>query len=241
MDWHGVLSEDPYWASILRRSVRKGLRTALEGRLVEIFESGRGLSDDWMRGRLDTADLFAPVNQSLTRRERPDFLERRIVHDCMNMMLDSDLVTLLKEYSETLRIVMATDNTEDFERAFHTARFRRRNHDRPPDKGKNTLRDVACCFDGIICSSNRGVLKAEDADGFFGEWLEESGLTFADAALIDDRRDNCAAFQAAGGQAILWDTSTSAARAQSLKRLTAWVRATESIAAGSQIRKLELA
>lgn len=222
IDWHGVLSSDPFWASILRRRVRKGLRAALEQRLAEIFDQGQGLSDEWMKGRLTTSSLFAPVKESLTKREHPDFLERRIVHDCLNMPLDRNIVDLIRDHLGNLRVVLATDNTEDFEWAFHQARSARRRSVSAGPAAEATLRDIAHWFDGIICSSSRGVLKSEDPERFFGGWLEESGLTFADAMLVDDREDNCAAFSRAGGEAVVWDAANESRLCQAIARLEAW-------------------
>jgi FMN phosphatase YigB (HAD superfamily) len=62
--------------------------------------------------------------------------------------------------------------------------------------------------DDIVCSSDVGTLKSENPHAFFGPWLARSGLTFADAVLIDDRTDNCEAFAAQGGQALQWKLGT---------------------------------
>ncbi|MGO9221552.1 MAG: hypothetical protein ACLP5E_27905 [Streptosporangiaceae bacterium] len=48
-------------------------------------------------------------------------------------------------------------------------------------------------------------LKADDPQAFFGPWLDQHGVGFPDAVLIDDR----AAFSACGGTAIRWKMGTS--------------------------------
>jgi FMN phosphatase YigB (HAD superfamily) len=58
--------------------------------------------------------------------------------------------------------------------------------------------------DDIVCSSDVGKLKSEDPVGFFGEWLSRHRLGFSDSLLIDDRADNCAAFEKYGGKAVQW-------------------------------------
>jgi hypothetical protein len=52
------------------------------------------------------------------------------------------------------------------------------------------------------------VLKSEDPRAFFGPWPTTYGLSFADAVLIDERADNCAAFTGQGGAAIQWKMGT---------------------------------
>ena len=61
------------------------------------------------------------------------------------------------------------------------------------------MRDWAHTCDGIVCSTDVQALKAEAPERFFRPYLEQYGLGFSDAALIDDQQDNCEAFQAAGG------------------------------------------
>src|SRR4051812_44542967 len=97
VDWHGVLSNDPYWASILNGR-RRRLRIALKERLSEVFDPDCGLSDDWMRGHTTTGVLFTPVGRTLSRRERHDFLERRIVRDCVEMRLELSLARFLRAH-----------------------------------------------------------------------------------------------------------------------------------------------
>ncbi len=101
-------------------------------------------------------------------------------------------------------VVIATDNMDCFARAFEHAQRRRRG----PARERETLADWAVICDDIICSSDVAALKAEDPQAFFGPWLAASGMGFADAVLIDDRADNCAAFTACGGTAIRWKMGT---------------------------------
>jgi FMN phosphatase YigB (HAD superfamily) len=97
-------------------------------------------------------------------------------------------------------IVLATDNMDCFAKTFNAARGSRRRL----DNASRTLAEWAVICDDIICSSDVGALKAEDPVGFFGPWLAECGLDFSDALLIDDRADNCQAFELQGGSTILW-------------------------------------
>jgi FMN phosphatase YigB (HAD superfamily) len=77
--------------------------------------------------------------------------------------------------------------------------------------------------DDLVCSSEVGVLKI-DPIAFFGPYLRASGLGFAEALLIDDRTDNCAAFTAAGGAALRW-TMHADPLADVARTLHAWLDA----------------
>ena len=91
-----------------------------------------------------------------------------------------------------------------FARAFEHARHRRRRL----KQERETLADWAVVCDDIICSSQAGALKSEAPQTFFGPWLDAHGVGLTDAALIDDRTDNCAAFSGQGGTAIQWKMGT---------------------------------
>jgi len=198
VDWHGVLSNDPFWASVLRgRNAR--LRGQLESRLDEVFAGD--LAASWMRGATSVERIIGPVQSTLSRRYRRDFLQRRLIDDCLKMAVNTTLAAVLQDLARTRFVVLATDNTADFEDAFRRAQ---NNPSRRAKGAPESLRDLAPVMDDIICSSRHGVFKAEDPMAFFGMWLDGNGLDFTDAVLIDDRGDNCLAFEDAGGHAIRW-------------------------------------
>ena len=121
------------------------------------------------------------------------------------MKVNVGLFEVLRVMRAEAMVVIATDNMDCFARAFEHARSRRR---RRTADGE-TLADWAVICDDIICSSQAGALKSEDPQAFFGPWLALHGVGFADAVLIDDRADNCAAFTGQGGTAIQWKMGTS--------------------------------
>jgi hypothetical protein len=197
VDWHGVLSRDPFWRSI-RNSATHPLRGQLEANLTTVF--ARDTANEWMKGLLSSEQVINAMEVHLDRRFREDFLTRRLTIDCARMRVNTDLVRLLRRTRSDAAVVLATDNMDCFAATYHQARRRPRRRHRQSE----TLADWALTCDDLLCSSDIGALKAEDTAGFFGPWLTDHGMTFTDAVLIDDRTDNCAAFTAHGGTALRW-------------------------------------
>lgn len=203
VDWHGVLSRDPFWTSI-RESTTHPLREQLEAGLAGIFAKESAVANEWMKGLLSSDQVIAAMGIQLDRRFRDDFLSRRLDIDCARMKINVGLLQLLRTTKAHASVVLATDNMDCFARTFDQARSRGRR----PSPESETLADWAIICDDIICSSDVGTLKAEDPQGFFGHWLAANGLQFSDAALIDDRADNCAAFAAQGGTPVPYKMTT---------------------------------
>jgi hypothetical protein len=197
VDWHGVLSRDPFWASI-RESATHPLRAQIEAGLADIFAKESATANEWMKGLLSSDEIIAAMGIQLDRRFRDDYLARRLDIDCAHMKVNVDLFEVLRKIKSQASVVLATDNMDCFVRTFDQVRARGRR----PKPESETLADWAIICDDIICSSEVGALKAEDPAGFFGPWLTANGLQFSDAALIDDRADNCAAFAGQGGTPV---------------------------------------
>lgn len=94
------------------------------------------------------------------------------------------LLAALRDLPPLTLVVLATDNMDCFAAALPA------------------LRPLHGVVDALLCSSDLGVLKAEDPERFFGAWLDEHALRPADAVLIDDAERNCAGFERFGGHAI---------------------------------------
>jgi hypothetical protein len=203
-DWHGVLSRDPFWTSI-RLSATHPLHDQLEAGMAGVFDPARNIANEWMKGLLSSSQVIAEMGIQLPGQFAGDFLARRLDLDCARMRVNASLFEVLRVIRAEAMVVIATDNMDCFERAFTRARSRRRR----PSHARETLADWAIICDDIICSSQAGALKNEDPQRFFGPWLTLHGVTFADAVLIDDRADNCAAFTSQGGTAIQWKMGTS--------------------------------
>ena len=204
VDWHGVLSRDPFWTSI-RQSATHPLCDQLEAGLSSVFAKESTTAHEWMKGLLSTDQIIAAMGIQLDRRFRDDFLARRLDVDCARMKVNVALFEVLRKIQAQASVVIATDNMDCFVRNFDHARAKRRR----PRPESETLADWAIICDDIICSSDVGALKAEDPRAFFGPWLTAHNLWFPDAVLIDDRDDNCSAFAAQGGTPVQYKMASS--------------------------------
>jgi hypothetical protein len=213
VDWHGVLSCDPFWASI-RDNARHPLHSQLVESLAQIF-TGEG-ANAWMKGQVSSAQVIAGMGIKLDRRFRDDFLQRRLLVDCAQMRVNVPLFETLREIKTSASIVVSTDNADCFADTFRRVRKTQRPAVHRPAA---TLAEWAFVCDDLICSSDVAVLKSEGIVGFFGPWLSRHGMSFHDALLIDDSANNCAAFREQGGTALCWrmgaDDITDAATALS--------------------------
>lgn len=201
VDWHGVLSRDPFWLSIVGNG-NHPLRSRLQAKLGEIFSRDLVIADEWMRGARSSEEIISAMAIGLDRRFKQDFLSRRLDVDCRRMRVNVELFEVLRALRARTPalVVIATDNMDCFVRAFQYVQSRARRSATPSE----TLADWAVFCDDIVCSSEIGRLKSEDPMGFFGPWLSAHDLSFSDALLIDDRADNCAAFVRQGGAAVQW-------------------------------------
>jgi hypothetical protein len=172
-DWHGVLSCDPFWASILG-SATHPLRAQLEAGTAPVSAREGGLANEWMTGLLSSDQVIAGMGIQLDRRFRDGFLARRLDLDCARMHVNAKLLEVPRVMRAEAMVVIATDNMDCFARAFHDAR-RRRRHAHPQE----TLADSAVICDDITCSSDVATLKADDPRAFFSPWLDSHGLGFS--------------------------------------------------------------
>jgi hypothetical protein len=205
VDWHGVLSRSPFWASIVgdpRHPLNRPLRAKV-GRLY----GDAPLMSGWMTGRRRTPDVVAGLGVEGGTRYSADYLCRQLERDCRSMRVNVELMRVLQPVRERAFVVIATDNVDIFAASYRRLAARHPAR-RPEPEPAGTLAGWATGCDDLVCSSDVGVLKAEDARAFFGPYLSACGLGFDEALLIDDRSDNCAAFRQAGGTALRWTMHT---------------------------------
>lgn len=184
VDWHGVLSSDPFWWSILSDG-RHWLHRQLRRDVDTLFELRTEMVMAWMRGDATAADVIATFTSINDRRCADAFLIRRLYRDCTRMRTQAPVVDMLRSLPELTLKVIATDNMDCFTEAARAI---------------PTLPDVY----GMLSSSDVGTLKAEDPERFFGAMLADHGLEPRHALLLDDSPVNCAAFAAWGGTAVCY-------------------------------------
>lgn len=183
VDWHGVLCDQPFWYSITQNPRHQHYRS-MRAAIQRLFQDQGNLIETWMRGMTDAARIVEELPQLQDRRCRPDYLHRRLLADCRKMSPQAELLDILGQLPALTLVVIATDNMDCFS-------------DSVP--GLSALNRV---FHASLCSSDLGVLKAEDPQRFFGQLLAEHDLRPSDAVLIDDSDRNCWQFKHFGGHAI---------------------------------------
>ena len=226
VDWHGVLSSTPFWSSILAGPDRD-LADAVQARLRDVWASDLG--DRWMRGEIRLWEIIKPVCSADGRIDDrlAGVLRSALLRDCLAMNVHTGLAACLRSIEPVAWRVIATDNAAVFDEAFRRARRTRRLADAA---APGSMCELAGQVDGLLCSSARGVLKAEDPAVFFGEWLARKGLRFTDAVLVDDREDNRSAFEAHGGTALAWSADP-AVQAAALDAIRAFAQPAAMLAA----------
>jgi len=185
VDWHGVLSRNVFWSSILSNPKHR-LHRQLRAAMALLFDSENSLLTDWIRGRRSYHDVVRWLVDEMDVKADPQFLARRLLRDCRKVTVSQSLIAELQSMRRDCYLVVATDNMDCF---------------------KDTLDDISevrDTFDAAICSSEIGLTKQDSIVQFFQPWLNQYALSFSDAVLIDDRQENCRRFVEAGGTAIVF-------------------------------------
>ena len=180
-DWHGVLSSDPFWASI-RASATHPLHAQLEAGMAGVFASERGLANEWMTGLLSSDEVIAEMGIQLDGRFRDDFPGRRLDLDCARMRVNAELFDVLRAMRAEAMVVIATDNMDCFARAFHHARHSRRRRVQPWE----TLADWRSSATTSSAPATWPRSKRTTRSRSSGRGLDRRGVGFSDAVLIDD-------------------------------------------------------
>lgn len=205
VDWHGVLSRDPFWMSILNQR-QHPLHQQLSDSVETLFSQNNTLISDWMRGKVKASEIVDSMDLKLHEPYNATYLVRKLIEDCQLMRTNSNLFHILrKAQNNGAFIVLATDNMDCFFEQIQRSRSLKRNRQKLnnlTNKGNLSLKDSVTLFDDVLCSSELGILKREDPSRFFGGWLKKLSLNFQNSLLLDDLEENCAPFRSAGGTTI---------------------------------------
>ncbi|MEQ8852834.1 hypothetical protein [Gimesia sp.] len=201
VDWHGVLSRDPFWLSILHNSDHP-LHAQLTDAAEVLFQD-ESLIHDWMRGDVSAHQILDSLDIDPDDSFPPDYLRRKLVEDCQLMQVNQRLVQMLREIRQRgIGIVLATDNMDCFQEALQDANAQRPLTTQSVEEETLSFRQAAQLFDEVLCSCSQRVLKRENPKRFYGSWLSAHALEFEDTLLLDDLEVNCSAFQRAGGRSL---------------------------------------
>lgn len=158
---------------------------------------------DWIRGNLTANQIVATLKITPSHEFPPNYLIRKLVHDCQLMQINGPLIQFLQEAQKAaIMIVLATDNMDCFHEAIQRARQQKPRSTQQRLCETTSFVAAAQLFDDILCSSEQGVLKREDPRRFFKDWLNRHSLDFRDALLVDDLEINCNAFRCVGGSTL---------------------------------------
>jgi FMN phosphatase YigB (HAD superfamily) len=199
VDWHGVMSNSKCWNSIIYNK-KHPLQESLFNAYSTLFMKEKDKVTAWMKGNLKSMDIIDDFNISSSDKRFKDinkYLNKKLESDCLNMTLNDGLVKILKHFSNKAFIVLATDNMDYFYKNVIKCKKKISSASVEDDL---TFHFVTY-FDHVLCSSQIGVLKSENSDVFFGNWLKQYNLTFENALLIDDSEKNCMKFKERGGKA----------------------------------------
>jgi FMN phosphatase YigB (HAD superfamily) len=199
VDWNGVLSNEPFWSSILGNP-RHHLYREINVACKHLFdEQNIHLVHAWMRGAVDASQIAEALSIQTRNRVQPSYLLRKLYRDCRRMNCNQELLSVLQDAKRSCFLVLATDNMDCF------------------SDQVLQIDDVRRSFDAILSSSVIGTLKSDSIERFFGPWLNAHAIPFERALLLDDSPSTCTAFQQAGGFAIHVRTA-----AQAISELRDW-------------------
>ena len=185
VDWYGVLSKDQFWGGILGNKKHRFNRRLAEA-VRKLFDESSGMTERWMKGYIDSRQVIDYLDLPIHGKHSQQYWHRALLKSCKNMRCNSLITCELTSLArEGVFLVLATDNMDCF---FQTV---------------DGIENLDALFDCVLCSSRLGVLKGEDPERFFGDWLRVNGFQPNQALLLDDSEANCHAFEKMGGTAKL--------------------------------------
>lgn len=182
-DWHKTLSLCDFWVQ-LKDPVHD--RHHWHENIVNfLFVENEKLIQGWMRGEVDEENIVKIISDTFGYSK--EALRADLAESCRTMTLLSDEILPLIDRLQKrgIKCVIATDNMDIFKKYVVPA-LKLDEH-----------------FDDVLVSFDQKTLKfdvSEDGNSipFFHEYLQKSGLVYADALLVDDRVDTSGAYARLG-------------------------------------------
>jgi len=181
VDFNGVISYDPFWASL--RNPQHRLHQYFE--LIEqLFFKGenkiQGFIDEWMLGRYTSED----VHRILADRIGAPYEELLAVffEDAKKLDISKRILEGVSALKKDWYCILRTDNMDTFHRFTLPA--------------SPHLSEV---FDEVHNSYLLGLLKKTNNGIYFVDTVAGFGVNFGQCVLIDDSNSTCKLFQSLGG------------------------------------------
>jgi phosphoserine phosphatase len=173
IDWYKTLSNSLFWEHLQDKNHRHNKH--LEVIEKSMFRNNRHLINPWMRGEYTAEDIAQILSQDSGVAQ--DIILDELAESCRQMKYVSDEIPELinKIRNKNIKVVVATDNMDTFERFTM------------PAMKLNEL------FDDFLISYSLKLLKRdiqENSIPFFDEYLNKNSLTYQDTVLLDDCIDD---------------------------------------------------
>ncbi len=187
IDWNRTLSYNLFWEQL--RSPSHQHNKHHQPITQWLFSDNKHLINPWMRGELTEDDVLTKMSDE-TGIDK-EIIQESLTHSCKQMALCStNIAPLIRELqAKGALVVIATDNMDVF-----------RKYTVPALK----LDEL---FDDILISSELGVLKDDKepvgAISFFDKYLQDKGLSYKDAVLLDDSPDSSGKYKTLGFERVL--------------------------------------
>lgn len=167
IDWYQTLSTSLFWTDH-----PSALLTSQEFRNVTQFLfSEPNLVNLWMKGLTNAEQVVSTVAAVTKINVRSILLELEYSCKAMGLYDPTIPVVIQALRKQGIRVIVATDNMDTFERWTVPAL------------------KLTSMFDGVITSVSQGACKSEIQDGyspFFGHYLGQNSIAGGEAILIDD-------------------------------------------------------
>lgn len=183
VDFNGVISYDPFWASM--RNPEHPLHPFYEPIEDLLFRGGNkieGLIDEWMLGKY-TSEQVHQIIADRTGAPYPAVFDV-FCEDCQRLDISKPILQAIQALRKNWHCILRTDNMDTFHRFTLPAN---------PHLTK--------AFDDVHCSYLLRQLKKTDGGKYFVTTVSGLGMDIGNCALIDDSNSNCRLFEGLGGKA----------------------------------------
>jgi len=185
IDWNKTLSNSLFWEHL--QDVNHRHNKYLNSIEKSMFQNNRNLINPWMRGLYTSEDIVEILSKDSGVPK--EIILHELAESCYQMKyVSNDIPKLIKKIkSKGIKVVIATDNMDTFERFTIPSM------------------EIGNLFDDFLISCKLKVLKEdiqEDSIPFFDNYLNKYNLSYQDAVLLDDCIDTTGVYNKLGFQII---------------------------------------